>query len=304
MAGRLGVPESVAGRLPEASMNFPASPCLPSPPGCGITTFAFREVPLSMMAAARDERPPADGPSLPPRFLRHADEHTVVGIRAVLAAIADHPRPPVLTGHAVVSAPCQAGRMTAARTLAALPTGGGATVSPHLVPQCSLHSTAGAVSVALGMHGPHLGVGGGPDALAEGLLAAATLLIGAGDPACPAAWLVATEWDEEPRLDDAGDAENDPVCRALAMLLEPIGPPEDGGDALPELSLAVQMPRGPVSGPRLHEPAGGLVAFARALAMCREGGALAWWTVSCPWGGAIRVAGHPRGRSRFQREAA
>ena len=124
------------------------------------------------------------------------------------------------------------------------------------------------------MHGPHLGVGGGPEALAEGLFAAATLLAGGGDPTAPAAWLVATEWDEEPCLNTAGDAENDPVCRALALLLEPIAAPDGGGQDIPELSLAVQMPADSIRGPRLHEPAGGLVAFARALSMCREGGRL------------------------------
>jgi len=285
-------------------MNVAPSPRLPSPPGCGITTFAFREARLSEMAAVRSEPCPAGGPVLPPRFLRHADEHSVVGLRAVLEALADHPRPPEVTGHAVVSAPCQAGRLTAARTLAALPTGGAASVSPHLVPQCSLHSIAGAVSVALGMHGPHLGVGGGPDALAEGLFTAATLLTGGGDPDCSAAWLIATEWDEEPCLDAAGEARNDPTCRALAMLLEPIGSPEGGGEDMPELSLAVHMPAGTAGGPRLHEPAGGLVAFTRALSMCREGGALAWWTIGCPWGGAIRVAGRPRKVATARREAA
>ncbi|MDA0254777.1 MAG: hypothetical protein O3C39_04065 [Planctomycetota bacterium] len=285
-------------------MNVAPSPRLPSPPGCGVTTFAFREARLSEMAAVRSEPCPAGGPALPPRFLRHADEHSVVGVRAVLQALAEHPRPPSVASHAVVAAPCQAGRLTAAQTLAALPTGGAASVSPHLVPQCSLHSIAGAVSVALGTHGPHLGVGGGPDALAEGLFTAATLLTDGGDPDCSAAWLVATEWDDEPCLDGNGAALNDPTCRALAMLLEPIRSPDDGGEDMPELSLAVQMPTGSVRGPRLHEPAGGLVAFATALSMCREGGALAWWTIGCPWGGAIRVAGRPRGSATFRREAA
>lgn len=296
-------PGTVAGRPLAARMNVAPSTRFPTPPGCGITTFAFREARLSEMPAVRDEPCPATGPGLPPRFLRHADEHTVIGIRAVLAAAADHPPAAPRAGQGVVAAPCQAGRPTAARTLAALPTGGGGAVSPHLVPQCSLHSIAGAVSVALGMHGPHLGVGGGPDALAEGLFTAATLLVAGGDPDCRAVWLVATEWDEEPSLDDAGHAENDPVCRGLAMLLEPLGSPEDGGQAAAPLTLAVQMPQGPIRSPRLHESTG-LLALSRALAICREGTALAWWTISCPWGGAIRLAGRQRIDTAFRREAA
>jgi hypothetical protein len=264
-----------------------------SPAGCRIASHALVESPLDDIAALRNRPAPSSGPQLPPRFLRHADEQTVVGVHAVLAAIAASPGPLDLSRHAVVAAPCQAGRMTAARTLAQLPTGGAVTVSPHIVPQCSLHSIAGAVSVALGMHGPHLGVGGGPDALAEGLFAAATLVAGGGNPTGAAAWLVATDWDEEPDLDPSGASRNAPVCRALAVLLEPLGSPVDGGETAP-LSLAVRTPTKPAPGPRLHEPAGELVAFARALAMCAEGGALATWTVTCPWGAELRVSGRPR----------
>lgn len=273
-----------------------------SPAGCRIVSHALVESPLGEIPALRGRPAPAAGPPLPPRFLRHADEHTVVGVHAVLEAIAARPGPCDLSRHAVVAAACQSGRLAAARTLAQLPVGGAVTVSPHIVPQCSLHSVAGAVSVALGMHGPHLGVGGGPDALAEGLFAAATLVAGGGDPTGTAAWLVATDWEEEPDLDDRGESRNDPVCRALALLLEPIESPTGGGERTAPLSLAVRVPPQPASGPRLHEPAGGLIAFARALAMCAEGGALAGWTIACPWGAEIRVSG--RARSAGLREAA
>lgn len=264
-----------------------------SPAGCRIASHALVESPLKEIAALRNRPAPAAGPPLPPRFLRHADEHTVVGVHAVLQAIAASPSPLDLSRHAVVAAPCQSGRLAAARTLAQLPSGGAGTVSPHIVPQCSLHSVAGAVSVALGMHGPHLGVGGGPDALAEGLFAAATLVAGGGDPAGTAAWLVATDWDEEPDLDERGESRNDPICRALALLLESSGSPTGGGEEAAAVSLGVRMPTAPATGPRLHDPAGSLVAFARALEMCAAGGALATWTVTCPWGAEIRVSGRP-----------
>ncbi|MFM7136766.1 MAG: hypothetical protein ACKO1M_06820, partial [Planctomycetota bacterium] len=215
---------------------------------------------------------------------------------AVLEALAAGPPAPDLSRHAVVAAPCQSGRLAAARTLALLPSGGAVTVSPHVVPQCSLHSVAGAVSVALGMHGPHLGVGGGADALAEGLLAAATLLIH-GDPECTAAWLVATDWDEEPVLGPAGDPQGDPVCRALAVQLVPAGECGDDGEFLHGLGLTVQPSTCRETRPRLHEPAGGIVAFARALAMCREGTALAAWAVDCPWG-EIRLTARTIGAAR------
>lgn len=264
------------------------------PAACRIVTHAFLESPLSEIAAWRNRPAPAGGPPLPPRFLRHADEHTVMGVHAVLAAIAAGPPQADRFGHAVVAAPCQAGRLAAARTLALLSSGGAVTVSPHIVPQCSLHSIAGAVSVALAMHGPHLGVGGGPDALAEGLFAAATLVAGRVS-VCPAAWLVVTDWDEEPELDEAGECCGDPVCRALALLLAPDGSPDGGGEDLPSISLAVRLPHESAVGPLPQASSGGLLAFARALEISADGPALAGWTVTCRWGGEIRISGRPAG---------
>ena len=268
-------------------------------PGVTIGCHAFLEPRLSEIGELRDQ----PGLDLPPRFLRHADEHTVVGVHAVLAARATHPAMPPVAGHAVVAAPCQAGRIAGGKTLAQMAVGGGVTVSPHIVPQCSLHSIAGAVSVALGMHGPHLGVGGGPEALGEGLLVAASLLLSSGDPNCNGVWLIATEWDEEPPLDHAGTPLTNPRCRGLAVFLEPLSSPEDGGTMLQPLAFELRMKRS-VRGPQFQEPAGGLVAFARALDMCREGAALASWAVACPGGGEIRVRSRSRSVACGLREAA
>jgi hypothetical protein len=93
------------------------------------------------------------------------------------------------------------------------------------VPQCSLHSIAGAVSVALGMHGPNIGTSGGPQALGEGLLASLTLLSTgpAAQRATPGIWFVATAWDGEPALDREGRPQerafDPPVCVAVAVAL-------------------------------------------------------------------------------------
>jgi hypothetical protein len=281
-------------------------PIPPLPPGrtsaaCGVGSHALVEARRSRIAALREEPGPAGAPALPPRFLRHCDEQTVVGLHAMLAAIAALPEPrPALESHAVVAAPCHAGRLVTARALVALRDGGPVTVSPHIVPQCSLHSIAGAVSVALGMHGPHLGVGGGVDALAEGLCAALTL---AGDPAsgAPLVWLVATEWDEEPVLDDAGTPLNDPVCRGLAVAIELAGGCRRNRD---RPGSAVELSLRAAAG----QPAGGarsVAAFAGALDMCRAGAALETWSLACPWGGEIRVQSRPAaGGGRWLREAA
>lgn len=283
-------------------MNHHSSSRPDAAAGCRIATHALVECGAATLGELRGRTAPDGCPPIPPRFLRHADEHTVVGLHAVLRAIAAGPVQADLSRHAVVAAPCQSGRLAAARTLALLATGGAVTVSPHVVPQCSLHSVAGAVSVALGMHGPHLGVGGGPDALAEGLLTAATLLAH-GDPECTAAWLVATDWDEEPALDQAGHPQGDPVCRALAVQLVSADATGDDGEALrgPTLAVHPSLSR-QLSRPRLHDPAGGIVAFARALGMCREATGPAAWTLDCPWG-ELRVEAGTRAVTR-SREAA
>jgi len=282
-------------------MNHQSSSRPDASPGCRIAAHALVECRASALGELRGRTAPDGCPPIPPRFLRHADEHTVVGLHAVLGAIAAGPAQADLARHAVVAAPCQSGRLAAARTLAQLPAGGAVTVSPHVVPQCSLHSVAGAVSVALGMHGPHLGVGGGPDALAEGLLAAATLLAH-GDPECPATWLVATDWDEEPALDQTGTPQGDPVCRALAVQLLPAGTAGDDGVAGGGLLLAVRASQRGAPRPRLHRPASGLVALARALTTHAAGPTPAEWTLDCPWG-EIRLEASPLAPTR-SREAA
>ena len=251
---------------------------------CGITSHAVVECRLSQVAALRERPAPAAAPALPPRFLRQSDEHTVVALHAVLEAIAAAPQRPCCDHHAVVAAPCQSGRITAAQTLVQFRAGGGVTVSPHVVPQCSLHSLAGAVSVALGMHGPHIGVGGGPDALAEGLWTAITFVHHeAAAAGCDGAWVVFSEWDAEPAIDVSGTVQDDPLCRALALLLEP------AATSAP-LTLTLHAPVAAGLQEREPESGVGLAAFARAIGICATGGATASWSVPCPWGGHFRVA--------------
>jgi hypothetical protein len=244
---------------------------------CVVRGHAFVTSTCSALAALRDAAPPPGAPAMPPRFLRHADEHTVVALRAVLEALAAAPARPDPERVAIVAAPCQSGRIAAAKSLAQLAVGGAVTVSPHLVPQASLHSVAGAASVALGMRGPHVGVGGGPDALAEGLVAAASLLGPASG--CAEAWLVATDWAHEPALDATGAPTGDPVCRALALVLVPAA----AGAVGPTLAVEQPHPEAPSA------PGADLGELARAVAAAGSGGEVVAWSAACPWGGAIRL---------------
>lgn len=266
---------------------------------CAILGHAYVEAPFSGIAALRDAPPPSGAPTLPARFLRHCDEHTVVAMRAVLEVLATVDPAPSPDRCGVVAAPCQAGRIVTARSLAQLRIGGAVTVSPHIVPQCSLHSLAGAVSVAFGMHGPHVGIGGGPDALAEGLFAALSLFQAGPSAACDAAWLLVTDWQQEPELDGAGAPLADPVCRALALLVVP----DSAAQATSSRIVLTQSGVAIAAFPTDDEPVD-LAAFARAVGICGTGQALASWAVPCPWPAQIRVEPRPAAHVHRQREAA
>jgi hypothetical protein len=281
---------------------------------CGVASHALVEATLAEIPGLRDAAVPAGVAALPPRFLRHCDEQTVVGVRAVLAAIAAYPEPrPSFAEYGVVASPCQAGRIATAQSLAMLRTAGGVAISPHIVPQCSLHSVAGAVSVALGMHGPNIGVSGGQHAVSEGLFTSLTLL--AANAALPGVWLVLSGWTQEPRLDASGKpasssddmAHAGPICRALAMALT-----ADAGSAESDRpQIALHMPaKLRVARTELQDrsAADEILACARALGTS----AAEAWTHTCPWAAEIRLV--PRGaageaaesfpRASLQREAA
>jgi len=246
------------------------------PRSCAVRAHATVAARLADIAALRDRAGPTGVPPLPGRFLRHCDEQTVVGVHAVLAALAAFPDAIAGIGrHGVVGAPCRAGRLATARSLVQMRSAGAVAVSTHVVPQCSLHSLAGAISVALGMHGPHLGAGGGPDALSEGILTARALLA-AAPPGLAEVWLVATQWDDEPRLDDAAAPRSDPVCRGLALLLSAAG---SGVLALETLRAASGRATGAAGcGPTP------LAEFARALEIAANGTQPISWSAAgaCP----------------------
>ena len=274
--------------------------------GCVLESHSIVEVPLSEIRDLRDAPVPAGAPALPPRFLRHCDEHTVVGVRAVLEAIAALPDPArPLDRYGVIGAPRLAWRITGAQTLVQVAEAGGIAVSPHVVPQCSLHALASAVSVALGMHGPNLGASGGPEALSEGLYTAVSLVNASG---CDGLWLVLTELDEEPALDAAGRPTNDPLCRAVALALRQHSANDEGAVTFTIRIADPVVQRDSFMGGVSH----GLADFAWAIGTCAGGGAITSWSHVCPWGAEIRILApataarpkRPQGHAVVRREAA
>lgn len=253
---------------------------------CSIVTHGTVEASLDRIAELRDDPGPRDaagqpaGPQLPRRFLRHCDEHTVVGMAAVLAALSRMPGGvPDLRRWGVLAAPCHAGRLMSGQTLSQLHRSGATAVSPHIIPQCSLHAMASAVSVGLGINGPNIGVGGGLQAVTEGLLSALSLL---DEPDLAGLWLVLTQWEDEPVPDGTGGATGPAVCRGTALALVP----HEGAASQPVagLTLSLRIP----SGPRPSaEPPAPLSLFSSAL----EGaGAGLRWSHACDWGGLLEVA--------------
>jgi hypothetical protein len=159
------------------------------------------------------------GLPLPASALRNADEQAVVGLAAVISAM----RQANLTNEqcaewGVVAAPRYLGRITLTAGLRRFATDGAWGVSPHIVPHQSQHAVAGVISLILGVHGPCLGVGGGPGGGAEAAQTAATYLDGESRSGV---WLVMTGWDPEPVLDEQGRLPADVVCHGLALGLTP-----------------------------------------------------------------------------------
>jgi hypothetical protein len=168
---------------------------------CALSAHGVIEADAPAVTALRTAPIPPGVPALPANFLKHADEQTVVGLLAVFQAIQNHG----LTGEdftdwAVVAAPRFFGRAILAAALRRFALEGAWGVSPHLIPHRSQHSLSGTISQALGIHGPNLGVGGGPSSASEAALVAASFVT---KEDIPGLWVVLTAWDPEPTFSEA-----------------------------------------------------------------------------------------------------
>jgi hypothetical protein len=193
-------------------------------------------------------------------------------LAAVLRAMAQ----PQMTGTdfadwGVLAAPRLPGRLNAAVMFGKFMELGPPAISPHAIPQHSLHAVSSAVSVALGMRGPNFGIGGGPECVAEGLLVALTFLRAAQ---VPGMWLVLTEWETEPIPDGQGGSSTPAVCCASALALVPDA---RGGSRL-------RLKTAPVKTAPARHSFQGLVSWLSEPATM---GATGHWTLPLSWGGHI-----------------
>lgn len=90
-------------------------------------------------------------------------------------------------------------------------------ISPHMIPQQSLHAVSGTISQVLKAHGPNFGVGNGPFPTNEGWLTAATLL---SEGILPGVLLVIVGNPAE-LIPIPGAAPDRVECEAVALALAP-----------------------------------------------------------------------------------
>ena len=182
---------------------------------CDVLAHGSVRAAPAEIASLRQNLGPVPGHPLPTGFLRHADEQTVVGLAAVLQAIATHGLAGQrFTEWGVLASPRYLGRLTLAAAIDRFKTEGAWGVSPHVIPHRMLHSISGAISQVLKIHGPNLGVGGGPGGLLEVFRMAAGMLHG---DRLPGLWVVLTGWDPEPIPGEAQPGEARCIGVALAL---------------------------------------------------------------------------------------
>lgn len=93
--------------------------------------------------------------------MRHMEDQTVAALEAVRTARSGS-NGVAFDQWAVLGCPILPGRATFSENLGRYAKEGAFAISPQVIPQCSLHSLPGQLSIVLGAHGPNLGVGGWP----------------------------------------------------------------------------------------------------------------------------------------------
>jgi hypothetical protein len=215
----------VYAALFEDFMNLPRikiaepQPISPRARELGIQGWGHARCSAAEIAALRKTIPRWAAAGTPGHFFKYSDEQTILAVQALDNTIERHGVDiKSLADCAVIAAPQFLGRVQGAYAFGRFLRTGAQSISPHLIPQHSLHSVSGAISVLLGCHGPNLGVGGGPHSLDDALLTAMTLLESGAAAHC---LLVCTAWDPEPLPDREGQCTNEPICHAFAVSLQP-----------------------------------------------------------------------------------
>jgi hypothetical protein len=241
---------------------------------CAIVGYGVAEGTMDDIARLRRDPGPGRPKAMEFQLLKHADEHTVLALAAMLNGLAGLPHTDY-RDWGVVAAPRWPGRFGTANALDRHHADGPRGVSPMTIPTVCLHSMSGTVSLAFGLRGPNFGVGGGMASVADGLLAGLAVQL---EQQPPGTWVLLSEWDIEP---GQCNAPNTPRACALALALRPVSQ----GPFSPRLCL-----RPTTKPPNGRAP---LVSLTRYLAD-RVSAALPW-TCALDWGKELLVTeGHGR----------
>lgn len=216
---------------------------------CGIAAFGTANLDGEQLTVIR--KAPAAQMSMPlaPSVARHCDEQTMASLFAVGEAMR---RMQATTSDfeawGIVASTRYLGRSFFAQSLDKFDREGPWNTSVQVVPHRSLHSTSSTISLALGCHGPNVGVGGAIDGEGQALLTAASML---DEFALPGVWLVLAGWSPELNIDAVGQPTHEARCHALALALKPAGEVSSGlqlrivpdHDAFNEPAAASARPR-------------------------------------------------------------
>ena len=152
-------------------------------------------------------------------LLRHCDEQTLAALVAVRDAIEHLETPPdEFRNWGVVFSSRYLGRSAFAQALNKFAIDGPWNVSVQVVPNRSLHSPASMIGLALGCHGPCIGVGGGLDGEPDAWLTATSLL---EQQSLPGMWLIFSGWEPDKQIDPEGVPLEETRCTALVLALQP-----------------------------------------------------------------------------------
>ncbi len=160
-----------------------------------IAAVGWKAIPNTSLVSARQEVQALYAETLPSSILKQADEQSLVALLAIHTAIQDSSkRTRDFEQWGLVASPRLPGRRRIADFLVKFREQGAWSASPHVIPNCSLHSASGLLSQALGLHGPNFGAGGMIGSEKEALWAGFSLLEG---EQLPGVWILFTGWDRE-----------------------------------------------------------------------------------------------------------
>ncbi len=188
---------------------------------CGIAAFGVADLDDERLAVIRKAPEAQMSIPLAPSVARHCDEQTLASLFAVGEAMRRMQSPASdFQAWGIVASTRYLGRSFFSQSLDKFDREGPWNTSVQVVPHRSLHSTSGTISLALGCHGPNVGVGGAIDGEGQALLTAASML---DEFALSGVWLVLAGWSPELNIDAVGQPTHAARCHALALALKPAG---------------------------------------------------------------------------------